>query len=274
MPLWLSHPAIQSGVAPFVTALVVAVGLARTRRAAGAVAVVAGLCVTVGWVAGFGLWPLTSTRKIILLTLAVAPLAVALEWAALGVRWRSALWCVVGAAAIAWVAWPVLARGGVREAVLSGLPLVAYCGWVTAVAGRGGGDLLGTASGAAALGLATGGAALFGASALLAQLAMAVGSAAGGVLVVHLVLGGGEGSRALGVTAGLPVALLGASATLFARMPSLALLPLALVPLAPRLPLPKGLPPLARAGTLLFLAAAPGVVAILFTFRAAGPVPF
>jgi len=274
MPIGLNHPAIQSGVAPFVAAVVVALALGRVGRAAGAVAVLTGLCVTVGWVTGFGLTPMTATRKIILLGLAVAPVAVVLEWAAIGVRGRVALWFAVGVLAMVWVGWPVLARRGIGEALAVGLPLVGYCGWVLAVAGRGSADLLRTASGAAALGLATGGAALFGASALLGQLALAVGSAAGGVLVAHLVRGGGDGSGALGAAAGLPLALLGAAATLYAKMPALALLPLALVPLAPLLPVPQGLPRWRRAGILFALAMAPGGVAIFLTYRVAGPVPF
>jgi hypothetical protein len=274
MPQWLSHPAIQSGVAPFVVAVVVAAVLRRMGRVAGAAAVLAGLCVTVGWVTGFGLSPLTSTRKIILLGLAVAPVAVALEWVTIGVRWRVALWFNVGAAAIAWVAWPVLARRGLAEAVLGGLPLVLYCGGVTAVAGSGSVDRLRMGSGATALGLTTGAAALFGASALLGQLALAVGSAAGAALVVHLARGGDGGSRALGAAAGLPVALLGAAATLYAKMPVLALVPLALVPLAALLPVARGLPRWGRAGILFALALAPGLVSIFLTYRVAGPVPF
>jgi hypothetical protein len=273
MPLWVSHPAIQSGVAPFVAALAVAVMFRHLGRVAGAAAIVAALCVTVGWVTGFGLWPLTSTRKIILLALLVAPVAVALEWARLRAGWRDVLWFAVGAAAMVWVTWPVLARRGLGEAVVTALPLAVYCGWVTAVAGRGAGDCLGTASSVAVFGLATGGAAIFGATALLGQLALAVGSAAGGVLVVHLVFGEGDGSRPLGVVAGLPVALLGAVATIYARMPALALVPLALVPVAAFLPAPAGLPRWGRAAILFALAMAPGAVAILVTYRIAGPVP-
>jgi len=274
MPAWLSHPAIQSGIAPFVVALVVAAMLGRVGRLAGAAAVLAGLCVTVGWVAGFAMTPITATRKILLVALAVAPAAVALDWAPVGARARLALGFGIGAAAILWVAWPVLARRAPLEAVRVGLPLVLYCGWVTAAMGRASGDLVRTASGAAALGLATGGAAIFGASALLGQLALAVGSAAGGVLAVRLVRGNLAGSSALGAAAGLPLALLAAAATLYARLPVAALLPLALVPLATLVPLPERLPRWVRAATLFALAAAPGLAAIVLTYRAAGPVPF
>jgi len=274
MSTWLSHPAIQSGIAPFVAALVVAAVLGQAGRLAGAAAVIAGLCVTVAWVTGFGMTPLTSTRKIILVALAVAPAAVALEWAPVAARARLALWFGVGAVAIVWVGWPVLARRTPLEAVRVGLPLVLYCGWVTAALGRATGDLLRTTSGVTALGLATGAAAIFGASALLGQLALAVGSAAGGVLIVHLVRGNLGGAAAVGAAAGLPIALLGAAATLYARMPVMALVALALVPLAPLLPLPDRLPRWVRAATLFAVAMAPGVVAIVLTYRAAGPVPF
>jgi len=274
MSPWLSHPAIQSGIAPFVAAALVAAVLGQAGRLAGAAAVIAGLCVTVAWVTGFGMTPLTSTRKIILVALAVAPAAVALEWAPVAARARLALWFGVGAAAIVWVGWPVLARRTPLEAVRVGLPLVLYCGWVTGALARGSGDLLRTTSGATALGLATGAAAIFGASALLGQLAVAVGSAAGGVLIVHLVRGDLGGVAAVGAAAGLPIALLGAAATLYAKLPVMALVALALVPLAPLLPLPDRLPRWARATTLFAVAMAPGVVAIVLTYRAAGPVPF
>jgi len=274
MPTWVSHPAIQSGIAPFAAALVVAAVLAQAGRLAGVAAILGGLCVTVGWVTGFGMTPLTSTRKIILLALAVAPAAVALEWAPVAPRARLALWFGVGAATMVWVGWPALARRTSLEAVRFGLPLVLYGGWMTAAMGRASGDLLRTTSGATALGLATGGAAIFGASALLGQLALAVGSAAGGVLVIHLVRGNLGGSAAVGAAASLPLALLAGGATMYAKLPPMALLPLALVPLASLLPVPDRLPPWVRAATLFAVAMAPGVVAIVLTYRAAGPVPF
>ena len=66
MTAWLDHPAAQAGVLPFMVALVLALLLARTRYLAAAA--VGGMAVLLYLTIGFALEPMTSVRKLIVVT--------------------------------------------------------------------------------------------------------------------------------------------------------------------------------------------------------------
>jgi len=136
-------------------------------------------------------------------------------------------------------------------------------------------DPIRAASAATALGMGTGGAALVGASALLGQFGLALGSSAAALLFIHLL-----SNKALpaGRVFTLPLALIagltGCIAVLGANLPWYALSLLAAIPIAAWLmPLPKRSP---RIQSLLFalLTFAFAAGAIYVTWRVAGDVPF
>ena len=79
MDEFLSHPAVQAGVAPFVVGLVVALIAARLR--VGGLAATAGFLCAVGLVAGFTFSPLTATRKIVLLALITPVIGIVADFA-------------------------------------------------------------------------------------------------------------------------------------------------------------------------------------------------
>ena len=100
----LDYPAVQAGLVPFLVALVTA-ELFRRSRLSG-LALIAGFAVTVYLVSNFALEPLTATRKIVLLGLLSAVLALLLNL--FRSRWLVALLPVLGGAAAIWTAQRVL----------------------------------------------------------------------------------------------------------------------------------------------------------------------
>lgn len=236
MQTLLNHPAVQAAAVPFVVALVLAFALARTRALA--VAVASGLVVELALTVGFALEPLTAMRKMVVVTLAATAIAVVLE--AAGVAQRRGITVVlagVTALAAAWVLQRVLAQKEPAAAVWMGTGAVAF---VFAVVGSS--LQAATASPlrasvvAACLGWGTGVLALFGASALLAQLGLALGTAGAAVALVQMIRGQ---ESPLGWTLALPAAVGAALVALLAsatgELPWYCLLPLPLVPWAARL---------------------------------------
>ena len=232
---WLSHPAVQGGVAPFVAAAAVAV-LLRPFNLAG-LAAATGFCATAYLLNGLAFDPLTAARKIILLGVAAAVVGVLADALARTARSAGvALGVAFGAAAI-WVFWTALAQRSAREAALLGV-LAALGVGVTVALNLPLRDAP-VRAGAAGLGLGLGAgvAAILGASATYGLYGIAIGAASGAFLLVQMVT---NRRTDAGATFVLPVAviatLLAVGAVVLAKLAWYALVPLALVPLAVRLP--------------------------------------
>jgi len=115
---FLSNPAVQGGLAPFVAALVVALALQPLRLAG--LSVVAAFATCAYFVSGFQLTPLTATRKILLLSIAAPLLGVLVDFAFKPTRVGAALLALGAGAAALWAFWPVLAQRSASEAWLLG----------------------------------------------------------------------------------------------------------------------------------------------------------
>src|ERR1039457_4242748 len=100
----LNHPAIQAGLAPFLVALITAELFQRIKLSG--LAVIAGFAVTVYLASDFTIEPLTAARKIVLLGLLSALLALLLTL--LQSRWFSWLLPVLGGAVAIWTVQRVL----------------------------------------------------------------------------------------------------------------------------------------------------------------------
>lgn len=232
----LNHPAVQAAAVPFVVALVLAFALARTRWLA--VAVASGLVVELALTVGFAIEPLTAVRKLMLATFIATAIAFAVE--AAGVAQRRSLTMALAAAAALAAAWTlqrVLAQKEVAIAVWLAAGAMVF---VFAVVG---GSLQAAASSplraavvGACLGWGAGVLGLLGASALLAQLGLALGTASAAVALVQMIRGQ---ESPLGWTLALPAAVGAALVALLAsatgELPWYCLLPLPLVPWAARL---------------------------------------
>ncbi|MEO8331598.1 MAG: hypothetical protein ABI479_04135 [Gallionella sp.] len=268
----LNHPAVQAGLAPFLAALVTAELFQRARLSG--LAIIAGFAATVFLASDFNFDPLTATRKIVLCGLAGAVLALLLDL--LRLRWFGMLLPVLGGGAAVWAAQRILQQ---QEPQLM-LQWAAACAAYVAFLVWGMDKLLDqeplrAASAATALGFGTGAAALVGASALLGQFGLAVGSAAAAHLLIQMFT---NQTLTTGRVFTLPVALIagltGCIAVLGARLPWYALPILAGIPLAARLVHLPGNSVRMQSMLLTMLTFAIAAGAVYLTWRSAGDVPF
>jgi hypothetical protein len=249
-----AHPAFQSALAPLTSSIVVALVLHRAGNFWQGLAVVAGIFVAILLITGLDFQPLTSTRKIILCSLVLPFLALPLFRMNFPVIWRALILSIVLACAALWVAWPVLGRleglalwlmGG--KVALFAAVIGAGMSWLDSVdVPRQGGVSL-------ALCMGVGASALLATSALYGQLAFAVSAAVGGLLLVVLLepkiktfgsdkMRSGLGGLSLYAVA-VPLGLIGGAATVYAKLPGIALISLAAIPLVATIPLFRQLNP-------------------------------
>jgi hypothetical protein len=230
----LSHPAFQSAIAPFAASLLVALVLRRAGSRWQGFAILAGWLAVVGLAMGFQFDPLTSTRKIVLLSAILPLIALVLEQPPLEARTRSSVMAGLSAAAMLWILWPVLARAGLAEALPQAVGLLTYVVFVVLAFGRLARGRVEPLGGTAlALSLGTGGAAILGASALYGQLGFALAAASGGLILAwlirpHLSALGSMAAMAVAV----PLAFIGAAGIVYADLSWWVLPCLALVPVA------------------------------------------
>jgi len=268
----LNHPAMQAGLAPFLAALVAAELFQRPRLSG--LAIIAGFAATIYLASDFNFDPLTASRKIVLSGLAGTLLALLLGL--LRSRWIGSLLPVIGGAAAIWTAQRILQQQDSPLALQWGAACAAY----VAILVWGMDKLLEqeplrAASAGTALGIGTGAAALVGASALLGQFGLALGSAAAAHLLIQMFT---NQTLSTGRVFTFPLALIaglvGCIAVLSARLPWYALIILAGIPLAARLvPLP-GNSIRIQSLLLVLLTSALASGAIYLTWRVAGDVPF
>lgn len=268
----LNNPAVQAGLAPFLAALVTAELFQRPRLSG--LAIIAGFAATVYLASDFNFYPLTASRKIVLSGLAGTILALLLGL--LRTRWFGSLLPVLGGAAAIWTAQRILQQQEPQLVLQWG----AACAVYVAILVWGMDKLLDqeplrAASAGTALGIGTGAAALVGASALLGQFGLAIGSAAAAHLLIQMFT---NQTLSTGRVFTFPLALItgltGCIAVLSARLPWYALIILAGIPLAARLvPLP-GKSIRTHSLQLLMLTFAIAGGAVYLTWRSAGDVPF
>jgi hypothetical protein len=267
----LNHPAVQAGLAPFLVALFTAELLQRLRLSG--LAIIAGFAVTIYLASNFTTHPVSASQKIVLLGWISALLAMLLTL--LQTRWISWLLPVLGGAAAIWTAQRVLQQQAPQTILMWGTGCAAYVAILVGTMDKLENDSLRASSAATALGIGTGGAALVGASALLGQFGLALGSAAAAHLLIQMI---SNQPLPAGRTFTLPLALIagltGCVAVLSAKLPWYALPILAAVPLVAWLmPLPRQSPRIqGLLLTMLTFAIAGG--AIFVTWRVAGDVPF
>jgi len=267
----LNHPAVQGGLAPFTIALIVAELFQRLRLSG--LAVIAGFAVTVYLVSDFSIEPLTSSRKIVLLGLLSALLALSL----FRFNWRPLrlMLAIAGGIATVWMALRILQQQDMTYMLLWGGGCALYVGWLIFWM-----DTLYEApvragSAGMALGLGTGGAALFGASALLGQFGLALGAAAIAYLLLQVLSNkrlpcGRSFTLPLSLIAGLT----GCLAVLTAQLPWYALPVLAIIPLVAKIPISEKMGIWMHSLLLSIATLACAAGAIYLTWLVAGAPPF
>lgn len=234
MDTLLDRPEIQSALLPFVTALVIALGLRKLTATAWLWAMFVAFALSALLINGLTLTPLTGTRKIILLLGGALIAAALLPGVLARLRMQrpfTDLFCLL---ALGWVFSAVVARmqmlqiamiagGAVAFALTLQLSFERVVASPARLYGAGFGLLLGVGLAATAA-----------ASALLGQLGLALAAACGGAYLAWVISGTGAHAKQLVVTLPYVLAalLLGVASVLFARLPWYALIPLAFIPLA------------------------------------------
>ena len=233
----LHNPALQASAIPFVVALLLGVALATTRYLA--LAVVSGLIAVLALTIGFAPVPFTAVSKLWLATLAAALAALVLEALGVVASRRAIVAVAVGTGlAAVWMLQRVLANQETTAAawaLAAGAFVLTFATTASAIT-TGATSSLRAAVIGAGLGWGSGVLALLGASALLAQLGLALGSASAAVALAQLLRGR---EAPLGWTLVMPpamaAALIGALAAATAELRWYCLIPLPFAALASRL---------------------------------------
>lgn len=271
----LAHPAVQSAAAPLMVSLILAALLWRASARWQGLAIVAGFVTSVVLITGYPLLPLTSTRKIILASLALPLLALASEFLLKKPIARIVMITLITATALPWIIWPVLSRMEMGEALPLAAGLMLYVAWSVGIFIAWGNSPERTGSAALAMAIGTGAAAMIGASALYGQLGFAVAAAMGGLLLRWMIAPGRNGfGIAAAVAVAVPVALIGAAATVYAKLPWTALPWLALIPFAARIPVVPRSSRWLRVPLMTVISALPALPALWLAWRAAGDVMY
>jgi hypothetical protein len=271
MQEFLNNPAVQGGLAPFIIALIVAELLQRLRLSG--LAAIAGFAVTVYLVSDFSIDPLTSARKIVLLGLLSALLALTL----LRFNWRPLrlILAVAGGSATVWMALRILQQQDMTNMLLWAGGCALYVGWLVFWMDTLHGSPVRAGSAGMALGLGTGGCALFGASALLGQFGLALGAAASAYLLLQAV---SKSRLPCGRSFTLPLSfiagLIGCLAVLTTQMPWYALPVLAVIPPAAKIPVSEKMRLRLQSLLLSIATLSCAAGALYLTWRVAGAPPF
>jgi hypothetical protein len=269
----LINPAFQAGILPFAAALIAGMVLGRLGWYWAGLALTAGFVATVYFTAGFQLQPWTSTRKMIALGLGAVGLGLLLDIYPWSRRWLPTMLFLAAAAAVLWLVWPVWHRRTGLEWWLLGIGSVLYAGWCTVAMEALRAKPIQAATAATALGFGTGAVTLLGSSALLGQLGLALGAAAGALVLIVIFMRKTEiGSLAM-LPAGILLGLAGVSGHVYAKVPWYSLATLALVPLCARVPLPSRWPRWLQASIALTVTGAPAGIGAWLVWRVAGGVP-
>lgn len=268
----INNPIFQSAVAPLVVALVVGLLLRPLGGRWAGLGFAAGYLVSVYLTVGFQVFPLTSTRKILLLAAGAVMVGAVLDYFRLPRRYVLIGLVVLAASAAIWVIWPLLKRAEGMELWLM-LSAAVYVAWVVAWF-----ETLVTkqnhkqqAAGIAAvfIGVGTGVSAVLGASALLGQLGSAIGAAAGALVLLMLFFKQINTGSSFTLPASLLAALIGIAAVNYAGLTWYVLIPLATVPLLVHLPVKEDWNRFVIAIVLTLYSATPAAIAIAITWQIA-----
>lgn len=187
----LDNPFFQSGIAPFLVSLILAAVLRKTRFVG--LAVGAGFLVLVALALDFSFESLTATRKMVIAGTVAVLLIIPLELFTARASERVTTGVLTGvsllaAAAAVWTVLRILQyqESGAWKAALAVVIYMAALVGSSAVVSR---DTVRGGSTALLLGLGGGVLAWGGASALLSQVGIAVGAAAGGALLIQMITG-------------------------------------------------------------------------------------
>lgn len=237
MTALLANPLVQSALLPFMLTLVLAFALRSLVPRWWGLALPMSFYPAALLIAGVDLWPLTSTRKILVLGVVAVIVALILSWRPIEGRPRIVLLAVVISSATCWVLWPLLMRTeGMVLFSLVGASLV-FMLYSVLLSDLQRADVPVQLLSASLYSVGIAVAAMTGGSALLGQLAGALAAVTGGLLVVVLLANKVTIRDILLLPASLMAGLLGLTAVVYASLAWQGLLCLMLLPLLSFIPL-------------------------------------
>lgn len=268
----LNHPAIEAGVLPFVIALIAGAILPK-RYAWWSTVVFAVAYFIAAWLILDGrLTPLSSSRKLVILGIGAVVIGVVAHLSFSATTLQRVL-ITLAVIAVGWLIWPKLIRLDITQQIIIGGGAAIYAIWLTFAFHQLRDEDIASSVSATILGFATGLCALIGASSLLGELGIAVGSGAAAISFYGL-------KKRIDHSAGfyfsisVLCALIGIAAVLYAKVPWYSLIALASIPLAAMLFEWRYKSGWLRIIKLSILLLIPAGIAVFLTEQAAGPIPF
>ena len=270
----LANPAFQSGVLPFVVGLIIWLVMLRAAPAWAGIAIIVGFLATAELITDIRFSPLSSTRKIMLIALLAVPFAALRDILPVKDKHIHGLFFPLAGGLALWVLWPALQRMQGVTLAFTILTAFMYAGWMLATADRMRKNTSQSLSYMIALGVGTGGVAIMGATALLGQLAMALGMAAAGGFLVYLITAQGRAGAVALYPAVLASSLLAINAVVYASLPWYIPAIFMMIPWLTWTPIPNTLSDRLQRILRLLLCLLPVALALVVAWVTAGPPPF
>ncbi|MDH5229440.1 MAG: hypothetical protein OEY38_05225 [Gammaproteobacteria bacterium] len=271
----LQNPAIQSGILPGILAFVIGLALSRFHPWSG-FAVIAGFWLSIDLTIGFQLDPLTSTRKIIVLSFFAAFFAVIIQIVAFNQRILKLFLAALVLLAIFWMVWPVLERKELAEAIVFSTALIIYSlVFFFGLLALQKHPVISASSAILLSGFSIGFSALLGASALLGQSAIAIGAAATAFVMVQVLVKNKQDSAyILPVSSGLVLCLLSVAMVVYAKVPWYCLIFIAMIPWLSLIRLSESYSLGTKLSLKIAMLSLPAILSVVLTWQSEGPVPY
>lgn len=269
----LDNPAIQSGILPFIIALVALFILRPLGWYWAGLALVIAFYCGVYLVVGFQFSPLTSTRKLFLVGMLATVLGLILDAVSIKRRHVIILLAVLAVTSSLWLLWPVLSRMEGLAFWSTALGAMLYTAWMTALVERHRLEQPAIYAGIFAIAIGTGLSALLGASALLGQLGSSIGAASGAFILLALFNKSIPTGISFTFPAAILCALIGIAAVAYAQLPWYSLVMIAVIPLMLNISLPHGLSKPMQLLIMCALTMVFSIAAIGMTWQVSGPPP-
>lgn len=271
MQAFLHHPAVQGGLIPFIVALLAALLLKPLRQSGLALALALAASMYLG--GDLLLFPFTSLRKILWLSLAASLAGVALNY--LRAAWMRPLLAVLSGAAVVWVAWLILRNQPLLHKLLWGASGAVYAGWMVFWMDELRDKPVRAASAGLGLGTGLGASMLYGGYISLGVYGIALGAASGAYLLIQMIA---NKRLACGPAFTLPLSLVvglgGAFGVMAVQTPAYILMLLAAIPIAAlHVPASDRLHLSLQAVLLSAATLALAAVAVFLTRWVTGPLP-
>jgi len=283
----LFHPAVQAAVIPFIVSAILTVALIKIRINISAIVLLVGFMTTCILITDISLQPLTSTKKLMLLTLFSAFWGLILQFRLLKNGQLLILISTISLLACSWLLWPVLSRKETLDAVIMVLPLSFYCILIVSL------TILQTTSTiskpskieihiiAIIFATVTSVSCVIAASALYGQMVASLAASAAGLLGVGILIGqsvikprndSSEVNYLFTILLYFPVGLIAVAATIYANLPWYVLPCLAAIPAILHIKVSDSYLAWQRLGIRVGISMLPSAMALYFTWDAAGPV--